>query len=176
LATRERTDQKKIGVRYAQYLANNDQDPARQARQFLDVVGGAAYIPDNLRAAEIETAVENLLNAHRGLNNFYNEPAFANQLSRLISAGASVPALVEERYVIGLTEVFLTNGNGTTRAADPIYRQLLGQLTPNQAFLAITAFTLPIIASRLQFDLCRQKYKQLIEILEAKFTAPAIRK
>lgn len=167
---------KHLGVRYAQFQVNNDRDPAQRARQFLDVVGGAGYIPEGLRAAEIEIALDNLLNAHNGYNNFYNEPPFANQLARLMSdAHARIPPQIEERYVLALTTVFLTNGNGTTRAAEPIYRRLLQQLNSAQAFLAITSFTDSTIASRLQFDLCERKYRTLLEMLEGKITAPAVR-
>jgi len=42
-------------------------------------------MPDNLRAAAIETAMDNLLDAHHGWNNFHTEAAFAHVLDNLIS-------------------------------------------------------------------------------------------
>jgi hypothetical protein len=45
-----------FGVRYAKFLANNDQDQQKLARQFLEIVGGVSYIPDSIRGAEIESA------------------------------------------------------------------------------------------------------------------------
>lgn len=59
-----------FGVRYAKFLANNDQDQQRLARQFLEIVGAVSYIPDSIRGAEIESAVQDLLTAHRNFNNF----------------------------------------------------------------------------------------------------------
>jgi hypothetical protein len=169
------TTRKQFGVKYAQYVANNDQEQARFAREFMDVVGAADYIPDGLRAAELETAIQNLLTAHRGLNNFYNEPAFARQLKTLVGDAGAVPPQVEERYVMALVEVYLTNGNGVAWNAEPVYLDLLSKLPPQSALAAILAFRDSRIASRLQFDLCQRKYKELFLLLEPKITAPAAR-
>jgi len=166
---------KQFGVKYAQYVANNDQDQARFARECLDVVQAAVYIPDGLRAAELETAMQNLLTAHRGLNNFYNEPAFARQLGTLVGDAGVVPSQVEERYVMALTEVYLTNGNGVAWNAEPVYRELLSRLTPQLALTAIRTFADARIASRLQFELCQGKYRELVTLLEPKITAPSAR-
>jgi hypothetical protein len=164
---------KQFGVKYAQYIANNDQDQARSAREFLDVVAAAFYIPDGLRAAELEIAIQNLLAAHRGMNNFYNEPPFAKQLRTLMGDAGVIPSQVEERYVMALVEVFLTNSHGVAVFAEPIYLDLLSKLTPQLALTAIRAFTEKRIASRLQFPLCQSKYRELIGLLEAKIAAPA---
>jgi hypothetical protein len=166
---------KQLGVKYAQYVANNDQDEARLGRELLDVVAAAEYIPDGLRAAEVETALENLLRAHRAINNFYNEPAFAKQLRTLIGDAGSVPAQIEDRYVLALVEVFISNGNGIAWNAEPIYEELLAKLTPQSALSAARAFTDKGIASRLQFELCQRKYRDLLALLRPKITAPAAR-
>jgi len=54
-----------FGVKYGKYVANNDREKASLARQFLEIVNGVAYIPDDLKAAEIESAIQNLLSAHQ---------------------------------------------------------------------------------------------------------------
>ncbi len=127
---------KLFGTRYAQYAANHDQEPERRARQFLDAVGGAAYIPDGIREAEIETALEELLSAHRRTNNFYNEPAFARRLQELVKNG-KVPTGIEERFVQSLVDVFLTNGNGQAWNAEPYYLSMIREFDANQAVLAL---------------------------------------
>lgn len=64
-----------FGIKYARFIANNDQDKKRLSREFLDTVSGLSYIPNDIRAAEVQTAIENLLAAHRAtFNNYYNEP------------------------------------------------------------------------------------------------------
>jgi hypothetical protein len=161
-----------IGLKYGQFTANNDALRAKWAREFIDSVGAASHIPEPIRMAEIGTAVDELLVAHRGFNNFHIEPSFARRLESLVGERGSIPAPVAERYVEGLTEVFLTNGYGITHAADPIYLRLLGKLDATQALLAVLSFRKMPISSKLQFSLGATKYRQLLELAKAKVTSP----
>jgi len=164
-----------FGVKYAQFVATNDQDRQKLARQFLDIVSGAAYLPESIRVAEIETAIDNLMTAHRGFNNFYNEPAFARQLQRLIGETGDIPKQVNRKYILGLVEVFLTNGNGVAWNAEPTYIEMLNQLSAAQASTATLSFINQAIASRLQFPLCQKQFRKLLTMMEAKVTMPIVK-
>ena len=164
-----------FGVKFGKFVADNDQDKSKLARQFLELVSALPYMPDVLRAAEIETALQNLLSAHRNMNNFYNEPPFARQLQRIVGQVGNVPPQIYKKYVLGLVEVFLTNGNGIAWNADPIYRSLIELFDYKQAFIAILSFTDGNIASTLQFTLCQEQYLKLLDILKTKISAPALK-
>jgi hypothetical protein len=163
-----------FGIRYAQYAASGEQERKDLARQFLDQVGGLAYIPDDLRAAEIQTALQDLLTAHHApLNNFYNEPPFARRLAALMKPPAKLPDIIAEEYVLTLVEVFLSNGNGVAWNADSVYSLLLSQLTAPHALIALLSFQNTVIASRLQFPVCQGKFRELLTIVRRIITAPA---
>lgn len=164
-----------LGIKYGKFVANNDQDGKRLAREFLTGVAGESYIPDDLRAVEISGAVDDLLVAHRGFNNFHTEPPLARELQRFVGEHGNVPAQVSDAYVYGLVEVFLTNGLGVALNADPIYRALLKQLTPEQALVAILSFRDDTIASRLQFDRCREQYRELVQMMKSNVSAAAVK-
>ncbi|MER0465733.1 hypothetical protein ABR330_03325 [Bacillus cabrialesii subsp. cabrialesii] len=163
-----------LGVKYGKFVANNDQDEQNNARSFLEVVNAESYIPDGLRATEIETALENLLSAHRGINNFYSEPPLARELKRLVGDSSQVPQQINTHYVNTLVEVFLTNGNGVAWDAETIYLELIRQFNANQALIAILSFDNEIISSRLQHTLCQKKFKELLEIVRVKVTSQAV--
>lgn len=163
---------KNFGVKYGQFTANNDATKAKWAREFLDGVGAASYIPDTIRAAEIGTAVEELLSAHRGFNNFHIEPSFARRIESLVGEKGLIPSTIAERYVEALVEVFLTNGHGVAWSAEPIYQRLLAKLDSNQALLAVLSFRKMTITSKLQFKLCKQKYLELVALAKTKVISP----
>jgi hypothetical protein len=167
------TTRQQFGTKYGKFVANHDQEEANLARELLDVVGGQAYVPAKMRAAEIETAVENLLTAHREFNNFHNEPAFARALRRLVGKAGVIPREANHSYVLGLVEVFLTNGHGVAVNAEPHYLALLNYLDQQQGQLAVLSFTVPHIASRLQFSLCQKKFRQLLSLMEPKLPIAA---
>jgi hypothetical protein len=165
-----------FGIKYSRFIANNDQDKQKLSREFLETVSGLSYIPDGIRAAEIQTAIENLLSAHRTpLNNFYNEPPFARQLQRLVGETGKVPSEVNNEYVLCLVEVFLTNGNGVAWNAESTYRSLLDQFDPDQALIAILSFSDLNISNRLQHYLCQQKFRELMEMMKGKVSMPAVK-
>lgn len=172
----ERVDEEirqSFGIKYGKYIANNDQEKAKLARQFLEIVNGVAYIPDDLKAAEIETAIQNLLSAHRNMSNFYSEPAFARQLSSLIGQAGNLPIQVKNTYVLGVVEVYMTNGNGVAWNAEPYYTELINKFSQDEAIIAMLSFTVEHIASRLQFSLCQQKYRELLDLIKGKISSPA---
>lgn len=166
-----------FGTKYGRFVANNEQPAQLRAREFLETVSALSYMPEALRAAEIDRAIDNLLSAHRGWNNFYNEPPFARALADLVgAAGASVPAQVRTPYVLALVEVFLGNGYGVSHGAEPYYRHLLTRVDADEALIAILSFTHTEIASRLQAPLCEKRFRALIDDLMApKVTAPVVK-
>lgn len=164
-----------FGIKYGKFVANNEQAEQQLARRFLQIVSAENYIPDGLRAAEIKEAIENLLNAHRGYNNFYTEPPFARELKRLVGQYGNVPAEINKEYVLALVEVYLTNGNGVAWNAEPIYSSLIDEFDSDQALMAILSFSHPVIASKLQFNLCAKYFVKLIERMKAKVSAPAVK-
>ena len=160
-----------FGIKYGKYTVNNDQDQKKLAREFLNIVSAQSYIPDNLRGAEIQIAVDNLLVAHRAYGNFANEVPFARELARLIGTG--VPPQVVKDYVIAVVEVYLTNGNGVSWGGELIYLKLINQFTPDQSVWAMLSFNNDIIASKLQLPLCAEKFNSLLEIIKGKLVGEA---
>src|SRR5699024_4720788 len=130
----------------------------------------SSFLPEPVRAAEISRALETLLTAHHGWNNFATEPAPARVLEDLVGDGGTIPKALAKRYVETVVEVFLSNGNGITRAADPIYRRLITKFDTTQAGYALRAFKDVNIASRLQTSLAREQWKELLKLLESKLT------
>ncbi|MEG8178079.1 hypothetical protein GZH49_05960 [Nocardia terpenica] len=159
-----------FGTRIARFAANADHAPATRARQLFDLVDAAAFLPELMRTAEIDTALESLLAAHHGWNNFATEPAPARQLEQLIGERGQVPTGLATKYVKTLVEVFLTNGHGVCWAADQIYIKLIERLNSIQAQIALRSFTDQTISSRLQTEIARSKWTELLALLEPKLT------
>ncbi|WP_157440451.1 hypothetical protein [Actinokineospora inagensis] len=159
-----------FGVRIGRFVANADLAQSARGRQLFDLVDGASYLPEPVRAAEIDMALGALLEAHHGWNNFSTEPGPARQLEALVGDLGLVPLPVSTKYAKALVEVFLSNGSGVSWEADPIYRRLLERLDTRQARLALRAFTDQTISSRLQTTVAQGKWQELLTLLEPKLT------
>ena len=160
-----------FGTRIGRFQANADLAQAAAARELIDAVDdGAAYLPEPVRAAEMDVALDALMSAHRGWNNFYNEPAPARLVASLVTESGEVPEAVEAKYVRTLVEVFLGNGSGIAYSADGTYRTLLRRLSAGQARRALRAFMDPTISSRLSTPPARNQWPDLLDIIEPKLT------
>ncbi|HZL06813.1 MAG TPA: hypothetical protein VFE45_15590, partial [Coriobacteriia bacterium] len=160
----------RYGLRCARSGASLDSGPATAARELLEVVDGTAYLPEDLRAGEIDTVLDTLMAAHHGMNNFYNEGAPARQLEALVGDKGTVPRAVARKYTRTLVEAFLGNGYGVAWAAVPSYRNLLQRLDSAEAERALNAFRDPSIASLLGSSVGRTQWIELLGILEPKLT------
>jgi hypothetical protein len=149
---------------YAIYSVNEDKEKAKLARAFISIVGGEEYLPDNVRGYEIKITINQLLSMHRGANNFYNEPEFARQVERLVGK-RKVPTKIDRDYVLGIVDVFLTNGNGVCWAGNEIYTRLINKFTESQTFIAATSFNEERISNKLSRPLCADKFREMLTII-----------
>jgi hypothetical protein len=158
---------------YAIYSVNEDKEKAKLARAFISIVGGEEYLPDNVRGYEIKITINQLLSMHRGANNFYNEPEFARQVERLVGK-RKVPAKIDRDYVLGIVDVFLTNGNGVCWAGNEIYIRLINKFTERQTFIAATSFNEERISNKLSRPLCIEKFREMLTIIATNASSPPL--
>lgn len=159
------------GLRIARFQANADTDQAKSARELIDLVDGASYLLEETRAAELDAALDTLKSVHAGWNNFSLEYTPARQIQELVGVNAEVPTAVLPKYIKTLVDVFLTNTNGVSWSADPIYRDLIEGLDPASAGRALRLFLDESISSKLRYSLPRQQWAVLLDIIEPKLTS-----
>lgn len=163
-----------FGIRYATFITNGDNQAKGEAKRFLEMVDGMSYLPDPVKVPQIKTAIENLVNSHNGLNNFYNEPSFAQQLKSIVGTHGNVPPQLDYSYVKALVFVFISNGNGVAWNANPMYVELIKGFDPKQAFIAMTSFLDKGIKSKLQFSLCKQKFEEMLDYIQPNITSEGL--
>ncbi|MEU7384996.1 hypothetical protein AB0A91_34560 [Streptomyces sp. NPDC042207] len=160
-----------VGIKLARFTANADTDRATRARELLELVGGSSYLPEPERVAEIQQALDDLKRAHEAhMRNFAEEPPAARRLKDVVGRHGDIPKQVVRSYVIHLVYVFLTNGYGVAWNAEPIYKELIGRFDGYQAAIALRGFANSQIRLRLQDDIPRKKWKELLDQIEPKLT------
>ena len=159
-----------FGIKYGYFTANGDKDSKRLARQFLEIVDGLSYIPEDLRIIDIQSVLTNLLNAHQGYNNFYTEVPWAKQLRTIVGSPIRIPKSMTKRYVLALVECFITNGNGVSWDAQPYYIDLINSFDNIQSIMAMLSVSELQIRSNLRYKLCASKYKELLTMVRPKIT------
>ena len=157
-----------LGLKYGHLALHNYKEKKNLADQFLKKVNGENYIPNNLRVLNIKKVLNGLLVVHNQINNFYNEPTFIRNLQNELGDPLNVPKEINQKYVITLIHVYLTNGNGVCYEAEPIYVNLIENFDENQSSIAVCSFIKTEIDSKLQFKLCRDKFINMLKMVKEK--------
>ncbi len=154
-----------VGLMYASYSANADIDRRECAHEFLEHVNGLTCLPEGDLALEMQHRVQQLEAVHDAMNNFYNEPAAARDLRRLVSTDGQIPPQVIDEYVRVLVRCRIGNPWGVSRAAVPIYDEMLELFQEIQMKSLIRAVALPQISSRLENNGCAERFRDLVRTL-----------
>jgi hypothetical protein len=147
-----------VGLKFATLEANGEISRAKLAREFLDLVDGLPYLPGSRLELEISTALDALMSAHNGYNNFYNEPGPARQLQRLIPPSGEVSANVIKRYVKTVVMCKIGNGSGICWAAEPTYDDLISRFSDKFIFWFADLPLDAEFSSRLLLGKCADRY------------------
>lgn len=163
------SDRFKYGMRHARATANADTETADAARELLDLAdGGNAYLTSEVRALDMLDAIENLRTVHHDINNFYNEPVPAKRLLSLVGSDGAVPENVRDSYVRTVLECYIGNGYGVSRAAEPLYREMIQKFSSQDAGIALRTCIDPVFSFPLSKPSGQSQWEEMIKMLEPK--------
>ena len=117
--------------KHGEYAAKGDDQRHTASLQFFEKLGLLTLLNESEQHAVFYRAVERLWNAHNGMNNFYNEPPFAERLLELSSQGA-VPETVQEQFVQAVVACNIGNGYGVSWAASASYEKIIRSFSPRE--------------------------------------------
>jgi len=116
---------------HTEYVAKGYQDKHTASLQFFEKLGLLGLLNESEQHHVFSRAVGRLWDVHNGMNNFYNEPAFAERLLELSLQGA-VPETVQEEYVQTVGCCRIGNGYGISNAAVEYYDQMIQNFSPRE--------------------------------------------
>lgn len=117
-----------VAARYTSLKEVKSEDAAKEAEEFLKMVDGIKYIPEDNRAIIFNRYAQELLDAHFGWDNFYKEPTYAKNLVML---GYDVPQTSMKQYVLSILMSFVGNSYGVSDGAQQYNLQMLLNLPPS---------------------------------------------
>ena len=160
----------KFGLRQAVAAANADSDSANAAYELLEIADGLPYLTDDILSIKLNEALDLLLSAHQGWNNFFTEPAPAKQLKNLVGNDGRIPDAVSGKYLSVLLQCYLGNPYGVSVAAEPYYSDLLKLLSSTDAGKILHLVLDPQYNYILSSKSGQTQFGKLLDIIEPKLT------
>lgn len=127
--------------KHSEYIAKGDGGKHTASTQFFENLGLLTLLNETELHAIYSRAVERLWNVHNGINNFYNEPPFAERLLEL-SQQSAIPETVQDAFVLTVACCRVGNGYGVSNAAVVSYNKIISSLSPREIASLIKLATL----------------------------------
>lgn len=115
-----------IGSQFVSLKEIKGQNEANEALAFLKIVDGVSFIPQSYLDVIFSKHAQRLIDAHFGMNNFYNEPGYAKDLRNL---GYEVPISALKLYVKAVVLSFVGNFYGISNNAQTYNTEMLSNLS-----------------------------------------------
>jgi hypothetical protein len=115
-----------VGRSYSELFADGQTKAASGLKQVLLKVKGFDFVPEDLRSTSFIKVANEILVAHGGMNNFYNEPAPMNMLYRM---GSVIPIPAFPVCITAILSVKLGNSYGVSVAAQESANAMLKSIT-----------------------------------------------
>lgn len=151
-----------IGRSYAQCLSDGDNKLLIALKSVLLKVKGFDYVPENLRSNTYIIAAKDLLSAHQGMNNFYNEPSKAKYLAQI---GNSIPAPAFGNCMTAVLACKLGNSYGISWDAQMYLDEILQTVSKDRWSYYLSS-VLPydrVILYKLCVDITVDRWIELVE-------------
>jgi len=155
--------------KHSEYAAKGDEPRHTASLQFFEKLGLLTLLNESEQHAVFYRAVERLWNVHNGINNFYNEPPFAERLLELSRQGA-VPETVQEQFVQVVVACNIGNGYGVSWAASTSYEQIIRSFSPREIATTIRLASAPdtTLGRRVSsLPSCRDRFKKTLALIDA---------
>ncbi len=162
--------------RHADYVAKGDDQRRSASQQFFEKLGLLALLDKSEKHAVISGAVRQLWKVHLGMDNFYNEPPFAERLMKLSEVEA-MPETIQEQFVETVVGCYIGNGYGVSNQAVQYYETMIRSFSPKEvACLLSAAKGDSKVAQRVRSNsLCRGRFAAALELVDADSLSPTLK-
>lgn len=115
-----------LGRSYSELFMDGNTKASNGLKHVLLKVKGFDFVPEDLRSSSFIKVANEILIAHSGINNFYNEPYPINTLWKM---GSSIPSPAFPVCMTAILSVRLGNRYGVSEAAQYSASQLIKSIT-----------------------------------------------
>ncbi|QBN85712.1 hypothetical protein EBA17_02565 [Xanthomonas oryzae pv. oryzae] len=155
--------------KHSEYAARGDEPRHTASVLFFERLGLLALLNESEQHVVFFRATERLWNVHNGMNNFHNEPPFAERVYEISQQGA-VPETVQEHFVQTISCCYVGNGYGVSWAAAAAYEKLIQSFSPGEVatMIRLASSNQTILGIRIASHAsCKQRFKEALKLIDS---------
>lgn len=153
--------------RHQDYRAKGDDKRYKASQQFFEKLGMLSLLSAQEFHSLLSNTANHLLSVHQSMNNFYNEPPFAERLLQLTEQ-AAIPDTAKEEIVIAVITCATGNPYGVSEAAIPSYHKLIQGFSPREVeiMLSLPEKGLTVSQRIARHPNCKDRFVELVKLVD----------
>lgn len=162
---------------HCDYIAKGLEEKHTASLQFFEKLGLLGLLDESEQHVIFSRAISRLWDVHNGMNNFHNEPPFAERLLELSNQGA-VPETIQNDFVQTIVCCRIGNGYGVSNAAVCYYDELIKGFSPREVtdlILAAKDRTSTLGRRIASVGSCRQNFKTALNLIDTASVPNSVR-
>ncbi|MGP2926059.1 hypothetical protein ACTVKR_18910 [Serratia bockelmannii] len=162
---------------HSDYIAKGLEEKHTASLQFFEKLGLLGLLNESEQHVVFSRAIERLWNVHNSMNNFYNEPPFAERLLEVTLQGA-VPETIQDSFVQTVVCCRVGNGYGISNAAVNYYNEIIRSFSPREVAILVRAAVdnTSVIGRRIaSHTSCRRNLKTALELIDPASVSSSVR-
>jgi len=160
---------------YEEYVGKGDEGKRKAAEAYFINLGILDLLKDSAKHVIITKACKQMLSIHQDLNNFYNEPPFAEYMC-LLSKQAIIPESAKYEFVNTIVSCAVGNEYGVSINAVKYYDEIIKNFSPKEIEIMLrlpdtddyTAYKIN------KYPRCIFQYKKKVALLNPQVIPPSL--
>jgi hypothetical protein len=159
------------------YIAQGKTDKHSASQIFFEKLGLLELLGESEHHALISNACKRLWGVHQSMDNFYNEPPFAERLLQLSTQG-SIPKTAKKEYVSSVVGCAIGNQYGISNNANISYTKMIQNFSPNEVQIMFELLEEDnIVYRRLkQYAKCKARFKTIACLIDSTSVSTKVKK
>jgi hypothetical protein len=149
------------------YIAQGKKDKHKASQIFFEKLELLKLLEESEHHVLISNTCEKLWSIHQSIDNFYNEPPFAERLYQL-STQFPIPQTAQKEYVYTVIGCGIGNQYGTSNKALPFYEKMIRNFSPNEVQIMFDILNENnLVSQRIKYyPRCKNKYKYFVNLID----------
>lgn len=155
-------------VQHQNYIAKDNKDKHRASQMFFEQLGILNLLSESEHHSLISNSCKRLMQVHLSIDNFYNEPPFAERLLELSKAG-SIPQTAQEEFVETIVSCAIGNAYGVSAKALVYYERIIQNFSPKEISIMLDSYTSKNSIGKkvASYQRCKNSFKRLVELFDS---------
>lgn len=162
--------------KHQDYIAQGKMDKHAASQIFFEKLGLLELLGESEHHALISNACKRLWSVHQSMNNFYNEPPFAERLLELSTQG-SIPKTAKKEFVLTVVGCAIGNQYGISNNANVSYTKMIQNFSPVEVQIMFELLGEDNIISRRinNYRGCSTRFQQIACLIDSSTVSTKIK-